>query len=152
MTAQISVTTSDTHSVSTMARSTTSEVITWAISAGSVPKPPISAKTRKKNQTSGQTKTVAVMATSGRTRSRGGAIRYQLLAGSRREQRRAVPQRRRAGDQIGLAEKAADEDVGRPLVDLPRRAELLDPTVVHDGDGVRHVHRLLLVVRHVDDG
>ena len=38
------------------------------------------------------------------------------------------------------------------LVQLGRRPELLDVPTVHDRDPVRHRHRLLLVVRDVDEG
>ena len=38
------------------------------------------------------------------------------------------------------------------LVDLARAADLLHPAAVHDGDPVGHRERLLLVVRHVDEG
>ena len=38
------------------------------------------------------------------------------------------------------------------LVDLGRRADLLDPAVVEHGQAVAHGQRLLLVVRHVDEG
>ena len=38
------------------------------------------------------------------------------------------------------------------LVDLARRSDLLDATPVHDGDPVRHRKRLVLIVRHVDEG
>ena len=40
----------------------------------------------------------------------------------------------------------------RLLVEVGRRAELLDPAGVHDRDPVRHRHRLFLVVRDVDEG
>src|SRR5438874_2980678 len=42
------------------------------------------------------------------------------------------------------------ELVRRPLVELARRADLLDPPVVDDDDLVRDLHRLLLVVRDED--
>ena len=38
------------------------------------------------------------------------------------------------------------------LVDLVRRADLGDAALVHDGEPARHGHRLLLVVRHHDEG
>ena len=38
------------------------------------------------------------------------------------------------------------------LVDLVRRADLDDAALVHDGEAARHGHRLLLVVRHHDEG
>ena len=37
------------------------------------------------------------------------------------------------------------------LVDLRRRADLLDPPLVEDGEPVAHRQRLLLVVRDVDE-
>ena len=57
-----------------------------------------------------------------------------------------------AGKEVGDAEEARDECRPRLLVELRRAAELLDPARVHDRDPVRHRHRLLLVVRDVDEG
>ena len=51
---------------------------------------------------------------------------------------------RRRADEVG------DEHVGRPVVDLRRRGELLQEAAAHDGDPRRHGHRLELVVRDVD--
>ena len=48
------------------------------------------------------------------------------------------------------ADEARDEDVGRPVVELERRARLLDDAGVHDDDLVGHRHRLDLVVGDVD--
>ena len=48
--------------------------------------------------------------------------------------------------------KSATNMRGRPVVDLLRRAELLDDAVVHDRDLVGHRHRLELVVGDVDRG
>ena len=47
--------------------------------------------------------------------------------------------------------KPGDERARRALVQLARRGELLDDPAVHHGDRVRHRHRLLLVVRDVDE-
>ena len=61
------------------------------------------------------------------------------------------PQRARlAGllQQIDLADEVGDEARARALVDLGRRADLLDPALVHHGDAVAHRQRLFLVVRH----
>ena len=51
----------------------------------------------------------------------------------------------------GLPMKLRDEDVGRPVIDLGRRADLLDAAVAHDDDAVGQRHRLDLVVGHEDD-
>ena len=56
-----------------------------------------------------------------------------------------------ARPQVGLADEAGHEDVGGPLVDLDRGADLLDPARVHHRDAVAHRQRLLLVVGHVDE-
>ena len=56
-----------------------------------------------------------------------------------------------AREQVRDPEEARDEGGLRLLVELVRRAELLDPALVHDRDRVRHRHRLLLVVRDVDE-
>ena len=53
---------------------------------------------------------------------------------------------RRRADEIG------DEHAGRPVVDLLRRADLLDPARIHDRDAVGHRHRLVLIVRDVNRG
>ena len=47
--------------------------------------------------------------------------------------------------------KPADELVGRVLVDLRGRADLLDAALVEHGQAVAHRQRLLLVVRDVDE-
>ena len=51
---------------------------------------------------------------------------------------------------VDRADEAHDEGVGGLLVDLARRADLLDFAVVHDDDAVGDLHRLLLVVRDED--
>ena len=53
---------------------------------------------------------------------------------------------RRGADEVG------HEHAGRTLINLQRRAELLDHAPVHDRDRVGHGHRLHLVVRDVDGG
>ncbi len=61
--------------------------------------------------------------------------------------RRSVPDddvHRRRADELG------HEQVVRPVVELERRADLLDPAVLHHDDLVGHRHRLDLVVRDVD--
>ena len=50
------------------------------------------------------------------------------------------------------ADEARDEEVRRHVVEVERRADLLDPAVVHDDDLVGHGHRLDLVVGDVDRG
>jgi hypothetical protein len=50
------------------------------------------------------------------------------------------------------AEEVSDEDGRRLLVDVSRRAELLDAPLGHDGEAVGHRQRLLLVVRDVEEG
>src|SRR5206468_7248265 len=47
----------------------------------------------------------------------------------------------------------AGDELGRgTLVDLGRRADLLDPALVEDREAVAHRQRLLLVVSDVDEG
>ena len=50
------------------------------------------------------------------------------------------------------ADEAGDEDIGRIVVDLERRADLLQHAMVHDGDAVGHGHGLELVVGDIDHG
>ena len=70
----------------------------------------------------------------------------------RRCRRRGPRFHERAGQDVGGAEKTRDEQVGRPLVELHRRADLLDHAVVHHGDAVADRVRLLLVVGDEDGG
>ncbi len=53
----------------------------------------------------------------------------------------------RVSELVGLTHERHHELVGRLLVDLTRRADLLDPPGAHHGDLVRDLHRLFLVVR-----
>jgi len=48
--------------------------------------------------------------------------------------------------------KSATNHGAGSVVDLLRRADLLDTALVHDGDTIRHRHRLELVVGDVDGG
>ena len=51
-------------------------------------------------------------------------------------------------DQVhrGRAHEPGDEEGGRTVVNLVRRADLLQPAFLHDRDAVAHGHRLHLVV------
>src|SRR5262245_41233245 len=53
---------------------------------------------------------------------------------------------RRAADEFG------DFAVPRALVDGARRVDLQELAIHHDGDAIRHGHRLALVVRDIDEG
>ena len=48
------------------------------------------------------------------------------------------------------ADELRDEEVGGVLVDVGRRADLLQHALVHDGDAVGERHGLHLIVRHID--
>ena len=50
------------------------------------------------------------------------------------------------------AEKSGDEPVGGPVVELERRADLVDSSLVHHHDPVGHRHGFRLVVGDVDHG
>ena len=50
-----------------------------------------------------------------------------------------------------LAHEACQERRRRSLVQLARRALLLDQAGIHDDDAVGDCHRLLLIMRHIDD-
>ena len=50
------------------------------------------------------------------------------------------------------ADEAGDEDVGRVVVDLERRADLLQHAMIHHRDAVGHRHRLELVMGDIDHG
>ena len=56
------------------------------------------------------------------------------------------------GDDVGVADKVRDKGIFRLVVNLLRRAHLLDIALVHDDDGVGHGESLFLVVGHVDKG
>ena len=64
----------------------------------------------------------------------------------------AVDARHLSAEQIRLADEVGREDAARSEIEVGRRADLLDLRVVHETDAVRHDHRLLLVVRDVEDG
>ena len=53
---------------------------------------------------------------------------------------------------VVAAHEAGDEFAGRPVVDVQRRAHLLDAAVVHHHHGVGQRHGLFLRVRHVHEG
>ena len=55
-------------------------------------------------------------------------------------------------DDVGAADKIGDEPRARPLVDFLGVADLLDPSVIEDGDPVGHRQRFALVVRDEDEG
>ena len=57
-----------------------------------------------------------------------------------------------AVEQVDVAEEVEHEGVGRMVVDLVRRPDLLDPPLVHHHDPVGHLQRLLLVVGDEDAG
>ena len=62
----------------------------------------------------------------------------------------------RSSHDVGITDEAHDELRRGVVVELARRPDLLDAAVVHDGDLVGDLHRLLLVVgdehgRDVDD-
>ena len=62
------------------------------------------------------------------------------------------PHRRAAVDQVGRPDEAGDERRRRVLVDVGGGPDLLDDAGVEDRDPVAHRQRLLLVVRHEDEG
>ena len=67
--------------------------------------------------------------------------------------RAAVAHLDRAADEVHRrrADEAGDEQVGRIVVDLLRRADLADLAVLHHHDAIAQRHRLDLVVGHVHD-
>jgi len=77
--------------------------------------------------------------------------RTQALRRDRHLRVRAAFQARHL-QQVRLAEKVGDEAIGRALVHLERRADLLQHAAVQHGDQVRHHERLDLVVRDRDGG
>ena len=57
-----------------------------------------------------------------------------------------------ADEEIQLADKIGDVAIDRRIIEPAGAAELLDAAVAHDGNGVAHRQRLLLVVGHQDEG
>ncbi len=53
---------------------------------------------------------------------------------------------------LGVPDEGHDELARRVVVELARAADLLEPAVVDDGDLIRDLHRLVLVVRDEDGG
>ena len=53
-------------------------------------------------------------------------------------------------DEVGQADKSGDKFIGRTLVDILRRTDLLDHAVVHDRDPVGNCQCLFLIMRHID--
>ena len=53
-------------------------------------------------------------------------------------------------EQVRAADEVGDEGIGGPLVDLPRRSDLLDAAVRHDDDPIGKSQRLALIVGDVD--
>src|SRR3990172_5278235 len=76
---------------------------------------------------------------------------HRAVGDSHRNER-VVPSDHGSAEQVADAQEAGHELGARTLVQLLRRAELLDPTCPHDRDPVGHGHRLFLVVGDVDEG
>ena len=76
----------------------------------------------------------------------------------RRPHRRSACRSRPTGraplpcDQIGRADEVGDEAAVRTVVDVLRRADLLDPAAIHHDHPVGDRQRLLLVVRDIERG
>ena len=51
---------------------------------------------------------------------------------------------------VHATDELGDEAIDRPVVKIDGVADLLDHAGVHDDDAIRHLHRLVLVVRHHD--
>ena len=56
-----------------------------------------------------------------------------------------------AVDDVAFADEVRDERVRRLIVDVRRRADLLDASLAHDHDRVGHAQRLFLIVRDEDE-
>ena len=57
-----------------------------------------------------------------------------------------------AADEIGRADEIGDEGIAGQIIDLGRRADLLDDAVAHHDDPVGDRQRLLEIVGHVHRG
>ena len=56
------------------------------------------------------------------------------------------------GHHVRRADEASNEDAGRGVIDLLRRADLLDTPTAHDCDAIAHRERFTLVVGDEDEG
>ncbi len=56
-----------------------------------------------------------------------------------------------ARQEVGLADERRDKAVARPVVQVLRRADLRDQSLVHHRHAVRHGQRLFLIVRDIDE-
>ena len=54
--------------------------------------------------------------------------------------------------EIDVAEKIIDEGIGRMMINFFRRAQLLDPALVHQNHAVRHFQSFFLVMGDEDAG
>ena len=82
-------------------------------------------------------------------------VRGQLkvMALHRRDVLAAALGKRRVKEvHLRRADEAGDEEVGRVVEDLLRRADLLDEAVAHDDDAVAQRHGLDLVMGDIDEG
>ena len=85
--------------------------------------------------------------------ARADAARRCAISSARPPSSVTVPaSRHRAVEDVALAHEVGDEIVGRPLVDLGRRGDLLDRALVHHRDAVGQDQRLFLVVGDEDRG
>ena len=57
-----------------------------------------------------------------------------------------------AGYNIALTDEVGHKRIFRLIINLLRGSHLLDVSLVHDHDGVRHGQSLLLVMGHIDKG
>src|SRR5436305_1342758 len=73
---------------------------------------------------------------------------HRADAGELHRARRIDP----AGEKIALADELAHEATDRPLIDIERRADLLEFSVAKYRDAIRHGHGLGLVVGNIDHG
>ena len=90
-----------------------------------------------------------------RTETAARRSRHQLVADAAQRhvaERDVIGVERGALDHVARADEARDEFRARAVIDVLRRAGLLDLAVVHHRDHVGGGHRLRLVVRDVDGG
>ena len=64
----------------------------------------------------------------------------------------AVLYRQRTGEHIGAANECRNKDIGRALINVLRRTDMLDHAATHDRDAVGDSHSLFLIVGHIDSG
>ena len=85
--------------------------------------------------------------------TRDSLLRNGKLKISRTDQKTTILRKDSTGNKFnpGVSEKARHKEVDRIIIDLQRRTDLLNPSVLHHYNLCPHGHRLDLIVSDIDD-